>query len=76
MKFVSVIFFGLLLAACQTTKGSGDDETACIALDKPYTYNPVNKESSRHAGPALAKDLKRHNQTFDRLHCPRGDVLK
>ena len=42
---------------------------ACRALIGPIRYNTYKLHSPRHAGHLLAKDLKRRNQVWTRLHC-------
>lgn len=42
----------------------------CDALVGPIKYNSANPKSPRHAGPALAPDLKQRNQVGENLGCP------
>jgi hypothetical protein len=47
----------------------GQITPVCTALIGPIKYNSTNPKSARHAGSALAPDLKQRNQVGRSLGC-------
>lgn len=62
----------LLLTGCNTDQvgASVKPQPICKALVGPIKYNSKDVKSPRHAGPALAPDLKQRNQVGQQLGCP------
>ena len=71
-KSVIVILLGsLLLTGCASKEGLIQSLTpVCTALGAPLKYNPNNKNSPVHAGPALAKQIDQRDDVAENLHCP------
>ncbi len=74
MRVLTVLLLSMMLGGCFATTGI-EPPTAvtpvCTALGDPIKYNTYKPASPRHAGPALAPDLKRHNQVGHGLGCPK-----
>ncbi len=73
MRLLLVLMAAVFLSGCAATvktETSTNIGPVCTALGDPIRYNTYNEKSARHAGPALAPDLKRHNQVGRGLGCP------
>lgn len=71
MRAILPLLGALALGGCVTTSGQVESiKPICDALIGPIKYNSAHLASLRHAGPALAPDLKKRNQVGRKLGCP------